>query len=141
MQAPPSWGATSMSARSCAVGARAVVLASCAMLLAGGIWKTPGLGSGLLSALIATFVMVSPGIAALLYLTPTIVAQRRDHPQKRALVAVNLFFGWTFAGWALALGWSIVPRRSPGLAGRSPVGIREAAAVKDGDDRVLRRPT
>ena len=104
-----------MVARSCVVGARAVVLASCAMLLAGGIWNTPGLGSGLLSALIATCVVVIPGIAALLYLTPTIVAQRRDHPQKRAIVAVNLFFGWTLAGWALALGWSIVARKSPPL--------------------------
>ena len=85
------------------------------MLLAGSIWKTPGLGSGLLSSLIATFVVVSPGIAALLYFTPTVVAQHRDHPQKRAIVAVNLFFGWTFAGWALALGWSIAPRRNQTL--------------------------
>ena len=135
-----------MSARSCVVGARAVVLASCAMLLAGGIWNTPGLGSGLLSAVIATCVVVSPGIAALLYLTPTIVAQRRDHPQKRAIVAVNLFFGWTFAGWVMALGWSVVSRKNPALdAGRSKVGIREAAVIpaviKDGDDRALRRPT
>ena len=134
-----------MCARSCVVGARAVALASCAMLLAGGIWKAPGLGSGLLSALIATFVVVSPGIAALLYLTPTIIAQRRDHPQKRAIVAVNLFFGWTFAGWALALGWSIVARKSPTLVAGRRVGVREAAvtpaAVEDGVDRVLRRPT
>ena len=134
-----------MSARSCVVGARAVVLASCATLLAGGIWNTPGLGSGLLSALIATCVVVSPGIAALLYLTPTIVAQRRVHPHKRAIVAVNLLFGWTFAGWALALGWSIAPRKSPALdAGRKSVGVREATvipgAVKDGDDRVLSSP-
>ena len=116
------------------------------MLLAAGIWNTPGLGSGLLSALIATFVVVSPGIAALLYLTPTIVAQRRDHPQKRAIVAVNLFFGWTFAGWALALGWSIVARKSPALdGGRNAVGVREAAAIpaadKENDDRIVRRPT
>jgi len=68
-----------------------------------------------LSSLIATFVVVSPGIAALLYFTPTVVAQHRDHPQKRAIVAVNLFFGWTFAGWALALGWSIAPRRNQTL--------------------------
>ena len=134
-----------MSARSCGLGARAVVLASCAMLLAGGIWKTPGLGSWLLSAIIAIFVVVSPGIAALLYLTPTILAQRRDHPQRRAIVAVNLFFGWTLVGWALALGWSIVARKSPALDAGRKVGIREAAvsptAVKDGVDRVLRRPT
>src|SRR5829696_10141182 len=95
MQAPPSWGASSMCARSCFVGGKALVLASCAMLLAGSIWKTPGLGSGLLSVLIATFVVVSPGIAALLYVAPTVVAQHRDHPQKRAIVAVNLFFGCT----------------------------------------------
>ena len=134
-----------MSARSGVVGARAVVLASCAMLLAGSIWNAPGLGSGVLSALIATFVMASPGIAALLYLTPTIVAQRCDHPQIRAIVAVNLFFGWTLAGWALALGWSIVARKSALDAGRNAVGIREAAvipaATKGGNDRVLRGPT
>ena len=130
-----------MSARSLVVGARAVVLASCFMLLAGGIWNTPGLGSGLLSALIATYVVVSPGIAALLYLTPTIVAQRRNHPQKRAIVAVNLLFGWTFAGWALALVWSVVSRKSRASdAGHNAVGIREAAVIP-GDDRALRGPT
>ena len=107
------------------VGRSAVVLAPCGMLLAGGIWKAPGLGSGLCSTLIATFVVGTPGIAALLYLTPTIIAQRRDHPQKRAIVAVNLFFGWTFVGWALALGWSILADKGPGIA----AGIREAAVI------------
>ena len=111
------------------------------MLLAGGIWNTPGLGSGLLSTLVATFVVVSPGIAALLYLTPTIVAQRRDHPQKKAIVGINLFFGWTFAGWVLALAWSIASRKPALDARHTLVGIREAAAAKVGDARVLRSPT
>jgi hypothetical protein len=41
-----------------------------------------------------------------IYFIPSIVARVDDHRQFRAIVVFNLFFGWTVAGWALALVWA-----------------------------------
>ena len=41
-------------------------------------------------------------ILAALYFTPTIVAFTR-HRQVASVAVVNLFFGWTFIGWVVAL--------------------------------------
>jgi hypothetical protein len=38
-----------------------------------------------------------------LYLTPAIVAGARRHHQLGPILAVNLFLGWTFIGWILAM--------------------------------------
>jgi hypothetical protein len=37
---------------------------------------------------------------------PTLVAMRQRHPQTLAIFLVNLFLGWTFIGWAVALVWA-----------------------------------
>jgi hypothetical protein len=42
------------------------------------------------------------------YFVPTILAFRRRHPQIMAIVALNLFLGWTFLGWLGALIWALV---------------------------------
>lgn len=44
-------------------------------------------------------------IVALFFL-PTIIADRRHHKNARAIAVVNLLFGWTFIGWAIALIWA-----------------------------------
>ena len=41
-----------------------------------------------------------------LYMLPTIIAVCRDHHQGGAIAIVNIFFGWTFIGWVVALAWS-----------------------------------
>lgn len=39
-----------------------------------------------------------------IYFLPTIVAQNpRDRP---SIFVINLFLGWTFLGWVLALAWA-----------------------------------
>jgi len=38
-----------------------------------------------------------------LYFLPTIVAIQRDRRNKGPIVVINLFFGWTFIGWVVAL--------------------------------------
>lgn len=45
-------------------------------------------------------------IGGALYFLPWIVAYRRDHPNCNAIALLNLFLGWTFLGWVLALVWS-----------------------------------
>jgi hypothetical protein len=42
---------------------------------------------------------------ALLFL-PALVAKFRRHPNTAAIFLVNLFFGWTFIGWVIALIWA-----------------------------------
>jgi len=41
----------------------------------------------------------------LIYFTPTIIAVVRKHHQPVGIV--NLFLGWTFIGWVVALVWSL----------------------------------
>lgn len=47
---------------------------------------------------------------ALLFL-PTLVAKSRNHPNTGVIFLVNLFFGWTFIGWLIALVWASSARR------------------------------
>src|SRR6266508_3239329 len=44
-----------------------------------------------------SFVLIS------LYLLPAIVAFVRDAPDTGSVMVLNLFFGWTFVGWVVAL--------------------------------------
>lgn len=46
------------------------------------------------------------------YFVPTFVAIYRSHHQAAAIVIVNIFLGWTFLGWvvALAMAFSAVKR-------------------------------
>lgn len=42
----------------------------------------------------------------LIYFIPFIVASNREHPQTGAIFVLNLFAGWTFVGWLIALVWA-----------------------------------
>ena len=42
-------------------------------------------------------------IVAFFYFVPTIVAAQRDIPNKNSVFIINLFLGWTFIGWVIAL--------------------------------------
>ena len=40
------------------------------------------------------------------YWYPTLLAMKRHHRDKGSIFVVNLFFGWTFIGWVVALVWA-----------------------------------
>ncbi len=42
----------------------------------------------------------------IVYSLPTFVAYLRKHPQRRLVGVINLFLGWTFLGWVVALVWA-----------------------------------
>ena len=48
--------------------------------------------------------------AVAIYFLPTFVAmtrrKRKGHRNENAIVIVNLFLGWTFIGWVVALAWA-----------------------------------
>lgn len=54
----------------------------------------------------ASLVVLFLFIAA--YLLPTIVALFRGHRNTLGVFFVNLFLGWTMAGWVAALVWSVL---------------------------------
>jgi hypothetical protein len=45
---------------------------------------------------------------AIMYLTPSIVAIIKKHPQKIPILALNILLGWTLVGWAGALVWALI---------------------------------
>lgn len=47
-------------------------------------------------------------IGSAAYLVPTAVALFRHHPQKTAIIALNLLLGWSIVGWLGALIWALV---------------------------------
>jgi len=46
-------------------------------------------------------------IVAGLYFLPTIVAFSRKRSNREAILVLNIFLGWTFVGWVVALVWAM----------------------------------
>jgi hypothetical protein len=58
---------------------------------------------------IALFISLSIGflIAGIIYIIPSIVAFRRNHPNRWIILVINLAFGGTIIGWGIALVWAM----------------------------------
>jgi hypothetical protein len=54
-------------------------------------------------------IFILPAMA--LYFLPTIFALVRRARNSLAIILVNIFAGWTFIGWVVALVWSLVDQR------------------------------
>ncbi len=48
-----------------------------------------------------------------LYFTPTWVAYDRVHHQRGAIAVINVFLGWTFIGWVVALAMACGAVKAP----------------------------
>ena len=46
------------------------------------------------------------------YLVPTFVAIYRSMPNKGSVIVVNVFLGWTFIGWVVALSMACGSKKS-----------------------------
>jgi hypothetical protein len=66
----------------------------------------------------AMFVAGSVAVVSFigLYFLPSIVASNRKHHNIGAVVVVNVFLGWTFVGWVVALAMAASAVRSAALA-------------------------
>jgi hypothetical protein len=51
-------------------------------------------------------ILVIFAVSVAIYFLPAIVAHRRSHPNAMAITVLNIFLGWTFLGWVVALVWS-----------------------------------
>ena len=47
-------------------------------------------------------------LALFMYFLPTYVAARRERKDKWIIFFLNLFLGWSFAGWLVALIWALM---------------------------------
>lgn len=74
----------------------------------------------IVAAIVLILVLVNfPAIPILLfwialYFLPTLIAAKRDHPYKTAILIIDVLAGWTLLGWIVALVWCFVdpPERS-----------------------------
>jgi len=41
-----------------------------------------------------------------LYFVPTLYAWHKDNPDWESILLLNLFLGWTFVGWVIAVIWA-----------------------------------
>jgi hypothetical protein len=44
---------------------------------------------------------------AVLYCLPTILAFTNNNKKRYSIMLLNLFFGWSLVGWAIALIWAV----------------------------------
>ena len=66
----------------------------------------------------------------LLYLLPTFIAFARGHRNRVPILLVNLFLGWSFLGWLVALIWSFTSNTKSNEANHSsPVSAGVASSV------------
>lgn len=49
-------------------------------------------------------------VAVLVYLAPSILAQRYQHPKQPQILMLNIALGWTIVGWIVALIWAFKAR-------------------------------
>lgn len=54
-----------------------------------------------------------------LYFLPALVAATRGHHNTGAITLLNLFLGWTFLGWVIALVWSATAKRASAASART----------------------
>ena len=48
-----------------------------------------------------------------LYLLPCFVAFGRSHKNRAAITVMNIFLGWSFFGWIVALIWAFTSNTEP----------------------------
>lgn len=52
------------------------------------------------------WAVFATAVALLVYPLPGWLAYRKSHEKRAAILALNLFLGWTFLGWIAALAWA-----------------------------------
>jgi hypothetical protein len=51
-------------------------------------------------------------LGLIVYFTPSFVAKSRQKDNTTAIFLLNLFLGWTFVGWVVALVWATTKDRT-----------------------------
>ncbi len=59
----------------------------------------------------ASALLILSIVGFCVYFFPSYVAMDRGHPSKGGIIVINLFLGWTFLGWVIALAWAFSGKR------------------------------
>ncbi|UMZ72549.1 superinfection immunity protein [Natranaerofaba carboxydovora] len=62
--------------------------------------------AGFIMSTLTGFIVIT--VIVTIYLIPTLVAEYRNHRNVKAISVLNLFLGWTFIFWVLALVWAFL---------------------------------
>ena len=54
----------------------------------------------------AVFMLAVLAALLVLYFLPAIVAQKRSHHNRTAILVLDLLAGWTVLGWIIAMVWA-----------------------------------
>jgi len=57
--------------------------------------------------LIFLLILIGIVIGIALYLLPTIIAAKTNHPNSAAIIVLNILGGWTFIVWLISLVWAL----------------------------------
>ncbi len=76
----------------------------------GFLSETAAASGGSLSFIPSLLIVGIIGLA--IYFIPSLVAYKKQHIQKQAILILNIFLGWTFIGWVVALIWSVTKREN-----------------------------
>lgn len=55
------------------------------------------------------FIFLSAIISVAIYVLPSMIANGREHPHQKFIIATNLLIGWTIVVWFGCLIWSSLP--------------------------------
>lgn len=58
------------------------------------------------SVLLVLVAAVVIAVGVHLYMLPAIIAYDRRHPQRQAILVLNLLLGWSCLGWLAAMVWA-----------------------------------
>ena len=64
------------------------------------------------SSFILTVVLIA--LVLFVYFIPAFVAKKRNHLNKKAILILNIFLGWTFIGYVVALVWACTNQNKDG---------------------------
>lgn len=67
----------------------------------------------------------------LVYLVPTIIAQRYRHPKQPAILMLNMALGWTIVGWVVAFIWALDAKPAPQSPVRQPAGEHRRSGFRE----------
>lgn len=59
------------------------------------------------NTLLFILLLLGAAIFCVIYMVPSIVAFRRNHPNRWVIFVINLAFGGTVIGWGFALVWAM----------------------------------
>ncbi len=78
------------------------------LILAADTASTAGAGG----ASMLPIIIIGALLGLSLYFIPTIVAFKKDHINKIGILVLNVFLGWSFIGWVIALIWSVMKKNT-----------------------------